>query len=91
MPAYDLTERELEVLARMVEGLSNPEIADCLVVSRSAAKFHVSDALSKLGVASRTEAMSLALRHKLVKSLSADLDTWPGARLAAHPGLKLPG
>jgi len=47
MSAYDLTERELEVLAWMVEGLSNPEIADCLVVSRSAAKFHVSDALSK--------------------------------------------
>ena len=65
-PGYDLTERELEVLALMVEGLSNPEIADRLVVSRSTAKFHVSNVLSKLGVASRTEAVSLALKHHLI-------------------------
>jgi NarL family two-component system response regulator LiaR len=65
-PEYDLTERELEVLALMVEGLSNPEIADRLVVSRSTAKFHVSNVLSKLGVASRTEAVSLALKHHLI-------------------------
>lgn len=64
---FDLTPRELDVLALMVEGLSNPDIAERLVVSRSTVKFHVSSILSKLGATSRTEAVSLALQHKLVK------------------------
>jgi NarL family two-component system response regulator LiaR len=66
-PGYDLTDREREVLALMAEGLSNPQIADRLVMSRSTAKFHVSNVLSKLGAASRTEAVSLALKHHLVE------------------------
>lgn len=62
----DLTEREHEVLALMAEGLSNPEIADKLVVSRSTVKFHVSSILSKLGASTRTQAVTLALQNKLV-------------------------
>jgi len=62
----DLTDREREVLALMVEGLSNPDIADRLVVSRSTVKFHVSSILSKLGVSTRTQAVTLALQNKLV-------------------------
>lgn len=63
---YDLTEREREVLALMVRGLTNPQMAEELIVSLSTVKFHVSSILSKLGVATRTEAVHLAMRHKLV-------------------------
>ncbi len=65
-PDYELTPRELEVLALMVQGLSNPDIAAELVVSRSTVKFHVSSILSKLGVESRTEAVAMALKQNLV-------------------------
>lgn len=63
---FGLTSREKEVLKMMVEGISNPEIASKLVVSRSTVKFHVSSILSKLGAASRTEAVSIALKNKLL-------------------------
>jgi NarL family two-component system response regulator LiaR len=65
-PGIDLTERELEVLALMVEGLNNTQVAARLTISPSTVKSHVSSILAKLGVASRTEAVSLALRNRLI-------------------------
>ena len=65
--AADLTRREQEVLALLVKGMSNPEIAERLVISRSTVKVHISSILSKLGVASRGEAISLAIQNKLVR------------------------
>lgn len=53
---FDLTPRQREVLDLMARGLTNYEIAEALGVSLSGAKWHVSEVLSKLGVASREEA-----------------------------------
>jgi NarL family two-component system response regulator LiaR len=62
----DLTDREREVLALLVEGLSNPEIADRLVISLPTAKAHVRSILAKLRVSGRTEAATVAVKHNLV-------------------------
>jgi two-component system, NarL family, response regulator LiaR len=67
-PGIDLTDREHEVLALLVDGLTNPEIAEKLVVSKSTVKFHVSSILNKLQVSSRTEAVAKALQEKLLKN-----------------------
>jgi len=63
---HDLTPREREVLALMVEGLNNPQIAERLVISVTTVRSHASSIFSKLGVSNRAEAIALALRNKLV-------------------------
>lgn len=62
----DLTERELEVLHLLAQGLPNKEIATRLVISERTAKFHVSSIMSKLGATNRTEAVALAAQHGLI-------------------------
>lgn len=62
----DLTQREREVLISMIDGLSNEEIAQQLVLSASTIKNHVSSILAKLDVNSRAKAVNLALKHHLI-------------------------
>lgn len=61
-----LSPREKEVLALIVEGLRNEEIADQLVISQATARHHVSACIRKLGAKNRTEAATLAVKHNLV-------------------------
>ena len=65
-PGLNLTGRECDVLALMVEGLENSQIARKLEVSPYTIKSHVSNILLKLNVSSRTEAVTLALRNHIV-------------------------
>jgi len=62
----DLTRREREVLALLIKGLTNAEMAERLIISRSTVKVHVSHILSKLDVSSREEAIAVAIQHQLV-------------------------
>lgn len=63
----ELTPRELEVLRLLVEGKSNKQIADELVITERTTKFHVSSILAKLGAHNRTEAAKIAAQRGLVK------------------------
>lgn len=64
--SYGLTERELDVLELMVDGLTNPQIAEKLVITRATAKAHVHSILQKLCAASRTQATVTAMKEGLV-------------------------
>lgn len=61
-----LTERELEVLHLLAQGMPNKEIAATLVISERTAKFHVSSIMGKLGATNRTEAVSLAAQKGII-------------------------
>jgi NarL family two-component system response regulator YdfI len=61
-----LTPREIEVLQLLSAGLGNKEIAARLNISEHTAKFHVASIMGKLGAATRTEAVTLGIRHGLV-------------------------
>ncbi|HLH01778.1 MAG TPA: response regulator transcription factor [Bryobacteraceae bacterium] len=62
----ELTQRERQVLRMMADGLANKEIAGKLGISDHTAKFHVAQILAKLGAATRTEAVTIAIRRGLV-------------------------
>jgi NarL family two-component system response regulator LiaR len=62
----DLTEREREVLALLVRGLSNPEISQQLSISMATVKYHLTNIFSKLGAKNRVDVTTIALTHHLV-------------------------
>jgi NarL family two-component system response regulator LiaR len=66
-PYAELTERELEVLKLIAQGLSNQEITTQLVISEHTVKGHVSNILSKLHLADRTQAAIFAWREGVVR------------------------
>lgn len=66
VPCLELSSRELEVLKRIVEGMSNKEIASSLSVTESTVKNHVNSILNKLNVRDRTQAATTALRRGIV-------------------------
>ncbi len=61
-----LTERELEVLGLVAAGLGNKEVAARLEISEHTVKFHMASIMGKLSAGSRTEAVTLAIRHGLI-------------------------
>lgn len=69
-----LTERELEVLRLIAQGLTNNQMADKLVVSERTVRTHVSNILNKLHLANRTQAALFALREGYAKLDDAPLD-----------------
>ena len=64
--SYGLTERELDVLELIVEGLTHPEIAERLIITRATAKAHVHSILQKLCVTTRTQASYTVMKEGLV-------------------------
>jgi NarL family two-component system response regulator LiaR len=68
LPAHDLSERELEVLRLIADGLNNAEIAGRLFISEKTVKSHVSNILGKLHVSDRTQAAAYAWRNGLMQT-----------------------
>ncbi len=66
-PWHELSERELEVLRLVADGLANTEIAGLLVISEKTVKSHVSNILSKLHLEDRTQATAYAWRNGLIQ------------------------
>lgn len=64
--AANLTNRELNILMLVAEGLSNSDIADRLFVTEQTVKFHLSNIYRKLGVSNRTEATRYAYRSGII-------------------------
>jgi DNA-binding NarL/FixJ family response regulator len=67
MDASELSEREMEILTLMASGKSNKQVARLTSITEGTVKFHVNNILSKLGVASRTEAVAVAAKRGIAR------------------------
>jgi two-component system NarL family response regulator len=67
LPCEELTSREQQVLALVVEGASNAQIASSLGIAGGTVKNHISSIFGKLGVAQRTEAVAVAIKRGIVR------------------------
>ena len=67
LPCDELTSREQQVLALVVEGATNPQIARRLGIAGSTVKNHISSIFEKLGVTQRTEAVAVAIKRGIVR------------------------
>ena len=67
-PVQKLTQRQMEILASVVRGLTNDDIARQFSIQRSSVKDHLTAIFAKLGAANRSEAISIALRKQLIKN-----------------------
>ena len=67
-PVQKLTPRQMDILASVVRGLTNDDIARQFSIQRSSVKDHLTAIFAKLGASNRAEAISIALRKQLIKS-----------------------
>jgi DNA-binding NarL/FixJ family response regulator len=65
--SYGLTRREMEIVAAIVAGLTNKEIAKKFTLSEDTVKHHLTNIFNKVGVSSRLELALFAINHRLVE------------------------
>jgi two-component system, NarL family, response regulator LiaR len=71
-PQHQLTDREIEILQLLAEGLCNQQIANQLCITIRTVKFHTNNIYTKLAVNSRSQAIAWAWKHQLIQTLLED-------------------
>jgi DNA-binding NarL/FixJ family response regulator len=71
-PIESLTPRELEVLHALADGLPSPEICERLFISKNTLRTHVQNIMNKLGAHSKLEAVTVALRYRIIEPPRSD-------------------
>jgi DNA-binding NarL/FixJ family response regulator len=72
---YNLTNREIDVLSRLADGLSTVKVSEQLLLSVNTVRNHVQSAIRRLGAHSKLEAISIARREGLLSLAASDIST----------------